>query len=389
MSDINYLREYSKLTEYTEVPGIFSIWSALAGLSCVMGRRCWIDMGIYTVYSNLYVVLVASSGRCRKSTSIKITENLLYQLEPTPNLISQKITPEALIEAIKVVQINDDQQFLKESCVGFVVADELNTFLNRKTYEVGLGTILIPLYDCNSHFAYHTKGRGKEVLTDSCLGMLSGTTIDKLKDAIPSEAVGEGLTSRMIFVYCASPSPPVAVTKRTIEQGKTEERLIKFLQKALTLEGKVNLSDEAIEYFEKRYNDFYYNSPLYTNLSLSGYASRRHVHLLKLSMLLAISSRLEIAIELEDIKSADKLLEIIERSMPMLMNIVTASETGKLMQEIYNYIRERKSVSRKELLSRVSHKIDSKHFTDICETLIHSGRISVEASNKDVLLTAL
>lgn len=383
----SFLRTFAKLTSNTEIPGLFAVWSGLAGLSCIMGRRCWIDMGVYTIFPNLFICLVASSGKCRKSTIINIVEGLLYQLEPKPNLISQKITPEALIEALKVVQTNDEHQFLKESCVGFVIADEFNTFLNKRTYETGLGTLLIPLFDCKSHFTYHTRGRGKEVLTDSCLGLLSGTTIDKLKEAIPTEAVGQGLTSRFIFVYCADVAAPVARTRRTKEQCQTEEELIKFLQKAMLLEGEITLTDKAWNFYVKNYNDFREKNPLYNMKTLEGYASRRHVHLLKIAFLFAVSRRLQIVIKEEDIESANELLTLSEKSMPMLLNIITASKTGMLLQEVYEFIRKSKGMSRTELLALMSHKISNKELVEIYETLVHSGRIKVAVKGNDLFFT--
>lgn len=384
----NFLRTFAKLSERTEIPGIFSVWSGLAVLSCILGRRVWIDMGVYTIYPNLYICLVASSGKCRKSTSISIAEKLLHQIEPNPNLISQKITPEALIEALKVIQTNDAKVFLRESCVGFVIADELATFLNRRTFEAGLSTVLIPLYDCKPHFSYHTRGRGKEILTNSCLGMLSGTTIDKLKEAVPKESVGEGLTSRIIFVYCASVANPVAITQRTKEQGETEVELIKFLQKAYLLEGKIELSKEAWELYENNYNQFYTKSPLYNLPTLAGYASRRHVHLMKLAILFAVSNRLSLVIEESDLESADKILILSEKAMPMLMNIVTSSEDGLLMEEIYGYIKEAKAINKKTLLAKVAHKLDSHRFETIYRTLVESGRVQVEVRGSEFLFVA-
>ena len=350
MSDITFLEDYANLNSNTEIPGIFALWAGLAGLSCALGRRVWLDMGIYTIFPNLYVCFVATSGRCRKSTSINLIEKLLSQLNPPPNLIAQKLTPEALIDALKVIQTNDNKLFLKESCVGFVIADELSTFLNRRTYEIGLGTLLIPLFDCKSSFTYHTRGRGKEILVDSCLGILAGTTIDNLKESIPKAAIGEGLTSRFIFVYCADVAKPVAITKTSKDQGKSMERALKFLQKVLLLEGKVSMTQDAWDYYEENYNYFYIHSPLYDIATLSGYASRRHTHLLKLAILFAISNRLTINVEKNDIISADNFLTLSEKSMPMMLNIITSSETGLLLEEVYGYIKKAKIISRRKLL---------------------------------------
>ena len=132
------MRDFVLLCKGTEIPDIFALWCGIAGISCVLGRRLWIDMGTYTIYPNLYVVLVAGSGRCRKSTVVNMIEKLIFQLDPRPNLISQKITPEALIDALKVTEVTEKKIFVRQTSEGFVIIDELSTFLNRKTYELSL-----------------------------------------------------------------------------------------------------------------------------------------------------------------------------------------------------------------------------------------------------------
>ena len=383
----SFLRTFVKLSENTEIPGIFAIWSGLAGISCVLGRRVWLDMRIYNVFTNLYTVLVAGSGRCRKSTSIGQIEHLLYQLNPTPNLISQKITPEGLILALKVVQTNEDGQFLKESCVGFVIADELTVFLNKNSYDLGLGSLLLPFYDCKDHFSYFTRGRGIEVTNEASLGLLAGTTILGLKKAIPIDAIGDGLTSRILFIYCDTPADPVAKTERSSALDEIEVECIKFLQQAQTLEGKVTLTKEAWDFYEDNYNTFYKDTSFYDMPTLAGYASRRHTHLLKLAILFAVSNRLSIDIERKDIESADEFLKISEESMPMLLNMITSTELGTLTQEVYFVINKYTRITRKQLLTLISHKVDSKKLTDICETLVQSGKIKITAHEGDLVFT--
>ena len=385
----SFLRTYAKLNAGTEIPGIFAIWCGLAGISCALGRRCWLDMGHYTIYPNLYLAIIAESGKCRKSSAINIIERLLRQVEPKINIISQMLTPVALIDALRTIQINDESQFLKESCVGFAIADELNTFLNKRVYKENIGPLLTSLYDCKDDFAYHTKGRGVESLNNSCLGLLAGNTLMGLKESLPREAIGDGLTSRIIFVYSALVSDPIAITRRTKEQGSIEASLVKFLQKILSLEGAITLTQDAWDYYEKNYNDFYNNSPFYAMQSLSGYASRRGIHLLKLSVLFAVSSRLTLKIEKSDITAADEILSMSEKSMPMLLNIITSSPIGLLTQEVYEYVKKVKRVSRKHLMAKMYHKIDSKEFTGICETLVHSGCIKITVSGSDLILTAV
>ena len=383
----SFLRMYARLCENTEIPGIFAVWCGIFGISCTLGRRCWLDMGHYAIYPNLYLALIAESGKCRKSAAINIIERLLRQVEPKLNLISQMLTPIALIEALKTVQVDDEQKFLKESCVGYAIADELNTFINKRVYKENIGPLLTSLYDCKENFSYHTKGRGVETLSNSCLGILGGNTVLGLKESLPKETIGDGLTSRMIFVYSATVAEPIAITQRTKEQGILETDLIKFLHNILLLEGAITLTKDAWAYYQKAYDKFYRESSLYDMPTLAGYASRRHVHLLSVATVFAVSNRLTLIIDEKDISAADDLLAMSEKAMPMLLNIVTSSESGLLTQEVLAIIKKVGKISRRELLGQLYHKMDSKEFSSICETLVHSGCIKASATDKEIFLS--
>jgi hypothetical protein len=369
----NFLKDFVELNKGTEIPELFALWCGLSAISGVLGRRIWIDMGTYTVFPNTFIVLVAGSGRCRKSTAIGVAEGLVRSVEPRPNIIAQKITPEALIEALHQVD-GTSTTVIREVSEGFVIVDELATFLNKKSYEAGLAALLIPLYDCKSNFEYHTKGQGRAMLSNCCLGLLGASTIDWLRHAVPAEAVGAGLTSRIIFVFVEAPMPPVAITTFSPEKKAIQERLIRSLSKAATYQGQMTLSKDAWKYYEERYNEFWQKSDFFNNHLLTGYASRRFVHLLKVGMLFAVSTNSP-EIEERHLIGADSILTASEEHMPRLLELVTSSDQGALLNVVRDKIFKAEQISRSDLLRLLSNRIDSRGLTDIIDTLIHSNQV--------------
>lgn len=79
----SFVLDFVELCEGTEVPDQFAVWTGLAGVSAALGRNVWCDLGVLTVFPNLYVVLIAGSGQ-KKSTSIEFLEPILYGMEPRP-----------------------------------------------------------------------------------------------------------------------------------------------------------------------------------------------------------------------------------------------------------------------------------------------------------------
>jgi len=385
---MNFLKDYIAYAVGTEIPDIFMLWGGLSTISCTLGRRLWMNMDIFTVYPNIYVILVAGSGKCRKSTAINFAEEILRSLSPPPNLISQRLTAEALIDALRVVETTDTKHFLRETAEGFVVVDELKIFLNKKTYDGGLGPLLIPLWDSKEVLEYRTKGRGIEKLHNTCLGILGGSTIQGIREAIPSEAVGDGMCSRFIFVYIDKPTKPVPRPKSSPEKEKLKEKIIRQAQQFTALKGEVTLSKEAGQYFDEKYVIFYQKNPMFDVYTLVGYASRRFTHLLKIAMLFAVSEGSPYEISETHIKRADLLLEQTEAYMPLMMARITSSEEGELTRSVFEKILKEGSVTRSSLLQSFSHKLSTRELTNIIETLVHEGKIDCVAQGRSLVLKA-
>lgn len=375
----NFLRDFASLAKGTEVPDIFMLWCGVAGLSFSLGRSVWLDMGHYTIYPNLYIVLIASSGRHRKSTAIGIIERLLRRLEPKINIIAQKISPEALIEALHVVHTENEKTLLRETCEGCVIADELSTFLDKRSYEIGLGSLLITLFDCKEVFEYRTKARGQEILPNTCLGLLSASTLDWVRQAIPIAAVGEGLTSRICFVYSDTPPLPVARTQPSKENALLQDQLLVRLMEVSQLKGEFRLSDVSWKLYEDTYNTFFTKSRFYEDPLMSGYASRRHVHLLKLGMMFSVAETNEMVVEESHLRRALILLEQSELDMQHVVRLIASTDQGLITDIIIRTLRGKQALSRNALLKSIAHRISSRELTEIMETLIHSGQVTCEA----------
>jgi len=320
----DWLREYLKYNKDTEIPELFALWCGILGISALLARRVFIDRGHFMVYPNLYTVLIAGSGKLRKSTSISQIENLLQELEKPINLIAQKITTEALITALKSVKVESETEVYQES-VGFLIADEFKTFLNKRTYEAGIPELLNPLYDCKKRFTYRTKGGGSEIITNACLSILGGTTMEWLKDSFPEKTFAGGLTSRFIFVYLEDAPPPASWTQPTKEKMELKTWLIDQMETIRLLEGEITLTKPALSFYKEEYDKFYFESPLYNDPNLSGYASRRFIHILKLAIIFAVSQRRSLVIEKGDIEASKVLLEQTEKNLPSITKYATQS----------------------------------------------------------------
>ena len=250
--------------------------------------------------------------------------------------------------------------------------------------------MLIPLFDCVDSFEYRTKGGGIDAIKFSCLGLLGASTIDWVRNAIPFDAVGGGLTSRIIFVYVESPPPPVAFPSWGETKQLLAETCLRNLGRFSSLSGKFTLTPEAMEFYEERYNTFYRESPLFESATLSGYASRRFVHFLKLGMIFSVARLVDnsdLVISLQDLEASERCLKIIEPSLERVLSLITSSEKGTICERIYFKIKKLKAIKREDLLKLFSHRIDATEFENHITTLVQSGRIEVKTDRSGAVYT--
>lgn len=376
-----FASEYILLNSGTEIPPEFTAWCSLAAVSCTLGRRVWIDMGPFKIYSNLFVILIAGSGRMRKSTAINVTRDLLEELSPRPNIISQKITPEALMDALRTIpQQPIEGMSLKISLgdpvgQGFVITDELTNFLNRTSADNGIVPMLIEFYDCRKSFSYRTKSRGVEIIRDTQLGLLAATTPHELRNAIPESAIGAGLASRILFVYVDKPSPPVSFPQYTERQLQAKEFCVRTLQRTLLRSGELKLSPACRAWCDTCYRERCYNSKLFEDAHLAGYASRRYIHILKLALNLMIALGEQDEITVETLSRAEMLVESNEVHLQRVVQLVTMNEKGSIVNYVHTIIIKSEKISRQDLMRQVSHRLDTRELTEILDTLIKSGQV--------------
>lgn len=375
----NFFHAYAALNENTEIPKGFSAWCGLAAISAMLARRCYLDMGTFTIYPNMYLVLIAGSGNMRKSTSIGVTKKLLAELDYGPNLVSQKVTTEQLLQelrtGVKTIEIGKKSG---EEGQGYLCADEFTNFLNQATIQSGMNPLLTELYDCNPRFSYGTISRGKEVLSNTQLGILAATTPEELHKAVPREGIGSGLASRIIFVYEDRVSDPIAFPTYTDEQLKAREFCLRFLQRISGLSGKVTLPKPVKEWFEECYIERCHKSELFKNKALAGYASRRFIHILKLSTIISAGRTETLSLSIQSGRDAEALLLDTEKHLHHVVQLVMMNEKGSITQQVLSIILQKEKVQREELLKMMIHVIDTRELTEIIGTLVGSGLVKTK-----------
>lgn len=378
------LKEFCLYCSDTEIPSRFALWAGIMMIASALSRDGFIDMGHFTVYPNMYVVLVAGSAKCRKSTVIRVAEKFITSIRPSVNLLSQKMTPEALIQSLTSVDGDEGGTEILSTSEGVIIVDELATLIDKNAFANGMIPLLTKLWDSEGEFEYKTRARGSEKITNSCLSLFGGSTLSWIKEAVPIVAIGGGFTSRVVFVYQDNPEKLIARPRMSQENREREEKIVHDLNEIAKIRGEFGMTEEAWILFDKEYVSFSETSEFYNNPNLEGYAGRRGTMLLKLAMIISASERDTRQINIQDVQVALRVLQQVEQFMPKVMAVITSEDIGDITEEICQYLKKKKVVLRHEVIKRFRRRLAVNELDIVLDTLVQARMIQQKVEGKDI-----
>lgn len=378
-----FIGKYMSYTDKQESPGSFHFWVGVSTLASVVQRRVFVSKGVYDVFPNLYVVLVAPSGRCRKSRAIAMGLDLISG-EDWANVLADKTTPEAVLQALqygtsgmeKMQDGGKGVEFNLDAC-GVIRAEELSVFLNKQQYNSGMISLLTHMYDCPHTFKYLTRNKRPIVLNDICLNLLGGITPEWLAKDLPETVFEGGFMSRVVFVFKYWRDRNIAWPENPMP-GEVEAIRKELLKIRATARGEVSIGASARDWFTEWYERT--EGDIGEEESFSGFVERKPDTVLKLSLLLAVSEIRDI-INLQDMKTALAIVNWTQEKMFGAFSKVDISKIGQVAMKIEEYLQQAGEATQREILRKFGHKLSQgvKTLNDIKILMIESGSIDVES----------
>lgn len=388
-----FIAKYMDYTKIHEAPSSFHLWTALSLLSAVVQRRTWLSRGTQRIYPNLYVVLVAASGRCRKTGAIMEGLKLANKLDFL-NIIADKTTPEALLESL----MNGDAEVegnnsalnipgmplsaqqgvnINLDSTGFIRSTEMSTFLNKQTYTTGMVTLLTDLFDCPDTFVYRTRTRKPITLDNVFINMLAGTTPEWLATNLPEAAFEGGFMSRVIWV--------VKYWKDRIIPWEEEpdpkelELLVKMLRFIHDRHmGKMTLSQAAKDWYVQWYTHNTISST--DNEKLAGFHERLPDTMLKIAMLLQAADTPGIMeLDLKYLIQSEKIIRWAIEKMFKAFEATELSRMGQLRRRLNEILDHYGEISQRDVMRKVAGRLDYKaQFDEIQSIMKEAGELVIE-----------
>ena len=361
----NFMEGYLEYTSKQESPEQFHVWSAISIIASALGRSCWMNRGYYTLFPNMYVVLVAESALCRKSTSTKLAMQLLRYTGK--DIINEKLTMAYLYKHLAKASKGTGTD-----AALVIYAPELGVFLGSDAHATGLVAAITSLYDCPEIAEYLTKNSGQDVIHNPVINILGATTLDWMSTNLPGESVEGGFTSRVIFVVEDAPRHRIAWPKVTSVETDLKSKLIEDLLQINALKGQFKVTDEAMEMF----NTWYIECKEPDDPRLRGFFGRKGDHILKAAMIMSVATRDDLLLDAIHIDLAIQAIEKVEKKMPIAFRGVAFSKSAKNVDRILSQIEKAGGkVEHAKLLKKNSCYLNGKEFAEVIQTLIDSEQI--------------
>ena len=370
----SWINEYLRYTNATESPEAFHVWTALSVLASALQRRVYIDRGIYQLFPNLYIVLIAGAAKCRKSTSVKIGHKLLAKAAgDTLNLIPDKITPEALILAMQGNVSMEDMNIRQESSA-CIFASEMAVLFKNATVDNTMITLLTDFWDCPSSWKYQTKTQGDTELHNICINMIAASTPKWFKQCVPEDATGGGFISRVLIVYQDQARRKVAFPDEEFrEHGpEMESRLVEDLQQIITLEGEVQIPEEARAWYRNWYELELDEIDMHPH---TDYLVRRPDTLLKIATILSVSETDSLVIEKRHMEHALQMINYVRDTMAPAIEQISTMKASDNVAKVVDMFRRFRRLTHADLQRKCWYFAKAAELEDILGTLIDADLI--------------
>jgi len=386
------------------------VWSTLFALSSAIKREAWLRFGNDKLYTNFYCILVGPAGIAHKTEAIRDAVKLLkgfgehitnaeFKIVKAMNIVADKITPEALPEAMRPRNKEplDRQGFWFTDKEGkpimnpqtgrplwyaktsetAIVAHEFATFAGQQRYNTGLTDLLLALYECETSFTTRTITRKKLELKNLHTTLIAGTTLGAFRSSLSENVRTDGFLSRSVMVYCPATPGRRFSRPRIVKEGPSDadlqRRLAWIAEHAV---GEFDLSSEADDFYDKWYVKWW--DDLESDTQFQGLRSRIHVLVLKVALLLRLQ-RYELGPKLVDKQDIKDAILLVRRTWFEALPIMRGFEDGNVSKpfigRMESFIRDRLKVDRLAL-------VRNGHFTaaEVREgitMLVEEGKVEI------------
>lgn len=377
----SWLKTLMKCVEDTESPRHFWLWAGISIIAGALERKVWLPYGMFELYPNMYVMIVAPPGRCRKGSPLTFAKDILKKIDV--NIFSDSPTRRAMTKELSLITgqrtfyyMLEGQKKMKTHASLMLISKELSSFLAID--PKGMIELLTDLFDAHDEWEYKTSEKGTDTIKNLCINCLFATTPSWIADNLPQEAIGGGFTSRFAIISGRDKYKFVACPPPLDDDLYAD--LVHDLNLVSGLAGQFEWGEGAMEFFEEWYATVEGKVQAMRDERLHGYIERMHIMVLKVAMCLHVAEGDSLVLERDDIYRATLMLEDVLKGTGAALSGQGGSKYSAKQDKALNQIRVVRTLTFKELMLLMYRDVTKPELMEIVETLEASGLIELSWS---------
>ena len=386
------------VSPHTDAPNSFVRWSALSLIGATLKNNVFFEIGTYTLFPNQFIVLVAPPG-IGKGTAMNLVKLFIAETKPTPvvNTLSDRITAEKIIECIadgwgtafslsngKIIPGRADH-----NCLLF--SEELRVFLGASEWML---EFLEEAWS-RTTYEYQTKNKGSVTIDSMCCSLLAASVPDFLRNVNKDAhmVISGGFSSRCLFIYAENPSKDLPFPEPLKKNPRSKalfDALVTDLKTIASLRGEFKVDPAAkillIDFLAKLRREA---SPDESE-AMANFKARIKAHVIKLAMVLSVSTGDSLVIAPTDMFNAISMVEQIGRSLEKLFRGAGDAFDAVLTARIQAFVEKHGQTSRQEIMRAMHRHIGSFEALDrILVVLEAIGFLCITQQNKKTVIRHL
>lgn len=365
-------------------------WAAISTVAGALKRNVCIRLQQTPIFPNMYILLIGRPG-VGKSRPVRVGGELLRRT--AAHVAPAMTTKESFLLRLGKDSKDDKQPgwldaelnhpLAKQDDLGVylsstvtIMSEEFSNFVQEG--DTLFMDALTELYDCPKVFEKHTKASGDDKLSNVAVNLIGGTTADALTRVLPDAAFKQGFASRLNLIYSDDSD------RKSLFGGEPEiyHRTLKALEEDLvkisTLRGEFKFLPDVAQALDKWYLDGM--EPVPQHPRLVTYNERRHIHLVKLMMIVSAARRDDMLITMDDLQAATAYLLEAEHLMADALNKMGTSRESSQYEDAVAFMTKyfkinQRPMAEMEFRAYLVRKFPAREIRGVVEELLQAGWI--------------
>lgn len=369
-------------TAELESPKRFYWWSGIAAISAIVRKNVWLDRFSYTLYPNVYVLLVSAKSGLRKGNPVSFAKSIVERVGTT-RIVSGRNSVQGVIrdlsQQITIVNTGMPPLILNEA-QAFLCAPELDSFMVRDEQGLSILTDLYNTHENDKSWKNSLKGSPVEELRNPCITFLAASNEALLEGLIRDKDIEGGFIARTMIVHESARRLKNSLMFRPSKLVSRED-LANELIRLKQVKGEFAIPDGV----RKNHQEWYNTLDEHEYDDKTGTMERIQDHVLKVAMLISLSKSNNLIIDQDTMDEAtDRCMECMIGTRKTTMSVgraETADAVGRVLKVLIN--ENKFTIERSKLLAKLKNDVNVMMLNQVLDDLGPNGRNIVIAGRVD------